>query len=114
MVIVKFKLKCVLKKLKTISSLSFSTTLHLYFLKLMTIRLSLSQEIKRILAFLRLHKNMQGAVVVAFFSFCFFFFIFLQGFFSPEESRNCPCVFDFAYQLLTRHLPFAPLCQVDE
>ena len=113
MVIVKFKLKCVLKKLKTISSLSFSTTLQLYFLKLMTIRLSLYQEVKRILAFLRLHKNMQGAVVVAFFSFCFFF-IFLQGFFSPEESRNCPCVFNIAYQLLTRHLPFAPLCQVDE
>ena len=76
MVIVKFKLKCVLKKLKTISSLSFSTTLHLYFLKLMTIRLSLSQEIKRILAFLRLHKNMQGAVVVAFFSFFFFLYFY--------------------------------------
>ena len=81
MVIVKFKLKCVLKKLKTISSLSFSTTLHLYFLKLMTIRLSLSQEVKRILAFLRLHKNMQGAVVVAFFSFCFFFFYIFTRFF---------------------------------
>ena len=76
MVIVKFKLKCVLKKLKTISSLSFSTTLHLYFLKPMTIRLSLSQEVKRILAFLRLHKNMQGAVVVAFFSFCFFLYFY--------------------------------------
>ena len=88
MVIFKFKLKCVLKKLKTITSLSFSTTLHLYFLKLMTIRLSLSQEIKRILAFLRLHKNMQGAVVVAFFSFCFFFLYFYKVFLVLRKAET--------------------------
>ena len=40
---------------------------------------------------------------------------------SPEKSHDCTLkitsfcrVFDIANQLLTRHSPFAPLCQVDE
>ena len=51
-------------------------------------------------------------VVVLYFPFFVLFFFF--RFLSSEKSRNCPRVFDMAYQLLTHHSPFAPLCQIDE
>ena len=69
-----------------------------------------SQGIKRILAFSRLHEKHAGSRRCC----CYFFVFVFTRFFIPEKSRNCPFVFDIAYQLLTHHSPFVPFCQVDE
>ena len=75
-------------------------------LKIMTMQLSLSQGIKRILAFLRLHEKHARSCCCC----CFFLFVcVLTWFFISGKSLNCPYVFDIAYQLLIHHPPFALL-----
>ena len=68
------------------------TTLHLYFFKITTIHLSLSQGIKRILAFLRLHKKHLGCCCCCCFIFPFFLFFSFKVSYSWEKPKLPTCV----------------------